>query len=271
MDFLLRTITAPIATAVAVVSAVPAVIQGQPINQVAANVASAAAPLIPGPIGRTIPRAIMGDNVGEAFIESLVPRLTSKSVLIYDAAELTALGASWKIGAVLGKLLARYDAVFPANNWDEALSAVLAFSGRIDEVHLWSHGRPACPLIQGEALSLDTHAQKLAAIRNKMSTNAIWWFRCCNVFARPIGKRFAQDFSAFMSCRVAGFTFVIGAVQNGLHVLKPGQQADWSDEEGYRDGQRIDNAIVDPFRGVPYCLATEDAPALLQPIGKHLL
>jgi len=39
-----------------------------------------------------------------------------------------------------------------------------------------------------------------------------------------------------LGARVAGHTFIIGAIQSGLHGLRPGGKPDWSAEEGIAEG-----------------------------------
>lgn len=58
----------------------------------------------------------------------------------------------------------------------------------------------------------------------------------CETFGAEIGQRFAKAWVDFFNCRAAGHTYIIGPFQSGLHILKPGEEPNWSPWEGLKDG-----------------------------------
>ena len=62
--------------------------------------------------------------------------------------------------------------------------------------------------------------------------DALFWFRTCETFAGAEGHAFARAWTRFFRARAAGHTFIIGPLQSGLHVLAPGEEPSWPEDEG---------------------------------------
>lgn len=147
---------------------------------------------------------------------------------------------SWVVGALLYGALNRLDAWYGAASWSEALDFCATFSpeSRIDEIQFWGHGNWGNAKIDGERLDIDSlaanhpHRPALERVRDRFTSNGLWWFRTCETFGTERGHAFAVAFADFMRVRVAGHTYVIWCAQSGLHTLRPGQTPDWPVDEG---------------------------------------
>lgn len=158
---------------------------------------------------------------------------------------LPGLTTAWRAGALLYRGLGRLDATFGAASWDEALAWLATYepSRAIGEIQYWGHGNWGCVKIDRErldraALSVGhpLHA-RLCAVRERLAPgDALVWLRTCESFGARAGLDFAARLADFTGARVAGHTFVIDAVQSGLHGLCPGHAPDWSAEEGLLEG-----------------------------------
>lgn len=152
------------------------------------------------------------------------------------------LSHAWSAGQHLYRGLGRIDASRGVASWAEALD----WLGSVDpgtpiaEVQYWGHGRWGRAFVAEDALDaaalapahpLHAGLQRLRA-RLLRGREGLFWFRTCETFGLPAGKRFARDLADFLGCRVAGHTYVIGALQSGLHSLLPGEQPSWPDDEG---------------------------------------
>lgn len=169
-------------------------------------------------------------------------------LLVYDATWVgrpliqAGLTSSWIVGGVLYRGLGRIEATFGATSWEDALAWLCSVEPRrqVDEVQFWGHGTWGRVLIGRDSVDADavldqTHSRHadLAALRARLSgPDALLWFRSCETFGREAGQRFAASWTRFFRCRVAGYTYVIGPWQSGLHSLAPGQQPRWSVREG---------------------------------------
>jgi hypothetical protein len=117
------------------------------------------------------------------------------------------------------------------------LSAVSP-SAPIAELQFWGHGKWGRIFIGREALDKRALAQghdhhaALCALRERLSPDALIWFRTCETFGAMVGQDFARAWTDFFGCRAAGHTFVIGYWQSGLHLLHPGHSPTWGVEEG---------------------------------------
>ena len=170
--------------------------------------------------------------------------------MVYDATKPTraaqwGLTSSWIAGGSLYRRLGRLDAVYGALSWEDALAWLCSVQPQrpIGEVQYWGHGHWGRVYIGREAIdqgAVDdvTHSRHhdLAAIRDRMTPQSLWWFRTCETFGRPEGHAFASSWTRFFGCRAAGHTHVIGPFQSGLHSLAPGQVPGWSVDEGVRPG-----------------------------------
>jgi hypothetical protein len=169
-------------------------------------------------------------------------------LLVYDATQRTrpprALGLSWQVGSYLYRGLGHIDAALGARSFEEAF-AWLATHERerpIAELQFWGHGKWGRALIDRE--SLDRRALSrghplhggLSAFRERLSDDALVWFRTCETLGAEPGHTFASALSDFLGASVAGHTFVIGFFQSGLHRLRPGVKPNWSAAEGLSRG-----------------------------------
>jgi hypothetical protein len=155
---------------------------------------------------------------------------------------LPGLSHAWSAGRILYRGLGRIDDARGVASWAEALDWLAAIEPRapIAEVQYWGHGRWGRAFVDRDVLDERAlgrghplHA-RLARLAMRMlpGREGLFWFRTCETFGQPVGKRFARQFADFMGCRVAGHTYVIGAFQSGLHSLLPGEDPSWPDDEG---------------------------------------
>ncbi len=170
-------------------------------------------------------------------------------LLIYDATKKQGergLRAAWSTGARVYRALGRVDAYFPATSWASALSFLATFQeGRpIGQVQFWGHGKWGGALIADDVFSRTTLGQggatadALSAIERRMLPDAgsLVWFRTCETLGAQRGHDFAMQLSERLGARVAGHTYVIAALQSGLHGLRPGARPSWSLTEGLSRG-----------------------------------
>lgn len=156
------------------------------------------------------------------------------------------LSSAWTAGASLYRGLGRLDAAFGASSWDEALVWIAGtYRERpIAELQYWGHGRWGRVFVDRDALdasALDDghrlHAP-LMALKERLLPDArsLVWLRTCEAFGAHAGHAFAAKLADGLGARVAGHTHVIGAVQSGLHGLRPGHLPTWSASEGIAEG-----------------------------------
>ncbi len=128
-----------------------------------------------------------------------------------------------------------------ALDWQQAL-AFLSAHDAIDEVQFWMHGKWGRLFVGGRVLDrsalLPGHAlsSSLAAVRERLSPSARFWFRTCETFGAQPGHDFARAWTDYFGRPAAGHTYVIGFWQSGLHRLDPGNQPHWSPDEGLLEG-----------------------------------
>jgi Domain of unknown function (DUF4347) len=156
------------------------------------------------------------------------------------------LSTAWAAGSLLYRGLSRLDAAFGATSWEEALTWLVtqAKDRPIAEIQYWGHGRWGRVHIDKDVLDaavlLPTHrlAPHVTALRERLVTggDALVWLRTCETFGAAAGHDFAQRLAARLGARVAGHTFIIGALQSGLHGLLPGHTPDWPADEGIAEG-----------------------------------
>jgi hypothetical protein len=165
--------------------------------------------------------------------------------MVYDAtcrgrAWLPGLTDAWRTGGALYGALGRLDAWRGVTNWSEALGWLAARepSRPIAEVQYWGHGTWGRVMVASEPLDMDAlepaHPLNagLIALRARLAPDALVWFRTCETFGTEKGHAFARAWTRFFDRRAAGHTYVIGAVQSGLHSLQPGAEPSWRADEG---------------------------------------
>lgn len=169
-------------------------------------------------------------------------------LVVYDATQRArpprALGLSWQLGTYLYRGLGRVDAAFGAQSFAEAFHWLGSHERErpIAELQFWGHGRWGRALIEGESLDRRALAEGHAlhagvcAFRERLSRDALVWFRTCETLGAEPGHDFASALSDFLGASVAGHTFVIGYFQSGLHCLRPGERPSWPASEGLARG-----------------------------------
>jgi hypothetical protein len=156
------------------------------------------------------------------------------------------LSNAWSAGGVLYRGLGRFDATFGAGSWREALDWLATFeaSRPIEQIQYWGHGRWGRVLVGSDVFDAAAlrpgHAlqEVVLAVRERFvrSTESLVWLRTCETFGARSGIDFAQALSDFFGVKVAGHTFIIGALQSGLRALSPGCRPTWSLAEGLAEG-----------------------------------
>lgn len=156
------------------------------------------------------------------------------------------LSTAWSAGSVLYRALARTDASRGVRSWSEALDwlARVEPSRAIAEVQFWGHGKWGTAMVDEERLDVGVLSPrhplhvKLAAVRERLvgDAHALVWFRTCETLGACAGQDFAVRLADWLGARVAGHTFVIGAVQSGLCGVAPGARPTWSVAEGLAAG-----------------------------------
>lgn len=156
------------------------------------------------------------------------------------------LSSAWSVGANLYRRLGRFDATRGVRSWHEAITWLASFeaSRPIAEIQYWGHGRWGRVLVGSDVLDASAlregHAlhASLRAVRERLvdGEEGLVWLRTCEVFGARIGTDFAQSLADFFGAKVAGHTFIIGAIQSGLRALAPGCRPTWSAREGLAEG-----------------------------------
>jgi hypothetical protein len=156
------------------------------------------------------------------------------------------LSTAWGAGSVLYRGLNRLDGTFGATSWDDALAWLATFEAPrpIAEIQYWGHGQWGRVLVDRDVLDAAALSRghrleaRLAAVRERLlpAGESLFWLRTCEAFGAVAGHDFATRLADGLGARVAGHTFIIGAVQSGLHGLRPGHTPDWSAEEGIAEG-----------------------------------
>jgi hypothetical protein len=156
------------------------------------------------------------------------------------------LSTAWSAGAALYRGLRRFDAALGATCWQQALTWLATYepSRPIGEIQYWGHGRWGRALVAEDAF--DARVLKvghrlhpaLVAVRDRLLPNgeALIWLRTCEAFGATAGLDFAARLADTFGARVAGHTFIIGALQSGLRTLAPGCRPTWSPAEGLAEG-----------------------------------
>jgi len=151
------------------------------------------------------------------------------------------LSHEWTVGGRLYRALRWVDECKGFSNWTEALEwlANVHPEEKITQIQVWGHGAPGRSWMgktQVNAKSFQEHGAVLEAIKNRMDSNSVIWFRNCGVFAGNKGQHFAKEWARNMNCVIAAHTYIIGIFQAGLNTLRPGQEPLWSPLEGIEKG-----------------------------------
>ncbi|HYQ14781.1 MAG TPA: DUF4347 domain-containing protein [Polyangiaceae bacterium] len=169
-------------------------------------------------------------------------------LVVYDATQASrpprALGWSWRYGTQLYRALGRVDAAYGARSFSDAL----AWLGRcqpaqpIQELQFWGHGKWGRIFIDAEMLDRavlepgHAHHRAFQTVRERLSPDALLWFRTCETLGAQAGHDFARALGDATGARVAGHTYVIGYFQSGLHCARPGVAPSWPVTEGLARG-----------------------------------
>lgn len=157
---------------------------------------------------------------------------------------------AWRIGGALYHRLGRIDAWHGVSTWEDGLDWLIEISRSrtIAEIQFWGHGEWGGLWIDEQLIKIDALDRKhrlhdrFATIKTRLTgPDALWWFRCCDVFGTELGHDFARRWTRFFGCRAAGHTHQIMFFQSGLHMLRPGEEPTWSVTEGVVPG--LDRAI----------------------------
>jgi hypothetical protein len=169
-------------------------------------------------------------------------------LVVYDATQKrrrpAALGLSWQYGSYLYRGLRRVDASHGAESFVDALGWLGRHeaSRAIQELQFWGHGKWGRIFLDRESLDRSVlepsheHHAAFERLRERLTPNALIWFRTCETLGAQAGHDFASALADATGARVAGHTFVIGFFQSGLHCLRPGQRPHWSNTEGLARG-----------------------------------
>lgn len=155
-------------------------------------------------------------------------------IIVYDPTD-TRLSKWWKLGAHLYFLLDKNTKVVACASTRELEEFLLTLEpNTIYEIQFWCHGSPGKVHLGGTYFAADDPVVFL--LSQKLTTNAIVWFRCCSNFSGEEGQAFATTLVAVLRCTVAAHTYDIGywGLQSGLRVVSPDQPVYWDPEEGKR-------------------------------------
>ena len=149
---------------------------------------------------------------------------------------------SWFVGGRLYRRFGAIDTFKGFGHWHRALewAATVHPRQKIDHIQYWGHGSPGKVWLAGEALTKDSfdgaYKDLLSAVRDRLTDDAIIWFRTCATFGADRGHAFARAAADFFDCRVVAHTHNIGMFHGGLHSLRPGQEPEWPRDEGIAYG-----------------------------------
>jgi hypothetical protein len=174
---------------------------------------------------------------------------TGLRLLVYDRTCVkygVGLSTAWSSGSTLYRGLGRIDGCLGVQSWEEALRWVATYqpSRPIAEIQYWGHGRwgrvlAGDDVFDATALDRGHHLRSsILSVRDRLLPDgeALVWLRTCEAFGANVGHDFAQALADTFRARVAGHTFIIGALQSGLRALSPGCRPSWSAEEGIAEG-----------------------------------
>ncbi len=154
---------------------------------------------------------------------------------------LPGLSTTWDWGGKLYGALGRFDAWCGVQSWEDGFDWLLQYApGRkIQEIQYWGHGEWGGLWLDWDLIKIDMLSpehplfERLDKLRGRLvGEEALWWFRCCDVFGNALGHEFARKWTRFFNCRAAGHTYQIKLLQSGLHVLEAGAEPHWPVDEG---------------------------------------
>jgi hypothetical protein len=159
-----------------------------------------------------------------------------RSLLIYDAAEKSPVGTSWRVGAAVFSRF--FDELLAPKSVSElnAMLESLEGSDAFDEVQFWGHGRPGQVLLAGDRLAEPTWDRMSRLLRRRGAS--VVWLRVCSFAAGDAGKAAMRALANRMDAKIVGHTHIIGTWgHSGLWSLKPGESPSWPSTEGEKDGE----------------------------------
>lgn len=148
----------------------------------------------------------------------------------------------WIVGGKLYRALRWVDKCKGASNWADALKWLTTVDPgeKIEQIQIWGHGSPGKSWMNNEPLSWKSfegqHKEMLQQIADRLTDDAVIWFRNCSVFAGENGHKFAKAWSNNMNCKIAAHTYIISAWQSGLNTCCPGEEPSWPLTEGIAEG-----------------------------------
>lgn len=149
---------------------------------------------------------------------------------------------SWFAGGRLYRRFGAIDTFEGFKVWHKALewAATVYPEQKIDHIQYWGHGSPGKVWLNKETLTVDSfdgpYKDLLAEIRDRLTDDAIIWFRTCATLGADRGRLFARRAADFFGCRIVAHTHNINFFHGGLHSLRPGQDPTWPREEGIDEG-----------------------------------
>jgi|9_EtaG_2_1085328.scaffolds.fasta_scaffold00002_114 hypothetical protein len=146
----------------------------------------------------------------------------------------------------LGSFLSSWDHKAGVASWDEAITEAAKCRAPVREIQFWGHGVAGSPLINGFSVSSEMLYGLAEAARFRRVANPFIWFRCCEVFSRSSGERFAIAAVRATNATIIAHTRVIGIFQSGGYALRPGECVWWDSYEG------IDNNTGRTTRSQPW-------------------
>jgi hypothetical protein len=184
-------------------------------------------------------------------------------LVVFDATQMRRpprwLGRAWHVGSTLYRLQGAVDRSFGARSFESAFAWLERVRGSVAELQFWGHGKWGRALIDRQpwdrtALG-DGHPLRrgLDVLRERLTPDALIWFRTCETLGALPGQDFAKALGDFTGARIAGHTYEIGFFQSGLRALAPGQTPSWDPNEGLAEGDP-----ANPLRSLP---SRADAPS----------
>ena len=167
-------------------------------------------------------------------------------LVVYDATQMRRpprwLGRAWHVGAGLYRWQGAVDRTFGARTFTSAFAWLERARQPISELQFWGHGKWGRALIDREAWDRASlreghpHRRGLDALRERLTADALIWFRTCETLGALPGQDFAAALADLTGARIAGHTYEIGFFQSGLRALRPGESPSWNANEGVAEG-----------------------------------